>query len=395
VNPRDQILSIDEVTTYARAWALGLEWPIDPNPIDQDFVTRAAYIWRNGWQYFYDAYIASAAPLKWEVYSLPDTSGEGTQPVYFDFSGDQPVGTFTATSSFSTSTLTTSPFDVVITTSLAGSLTNHALVEKLPQGWSASNINNGGSFNALNNTISWGPFFDSGSRSLIYTAIPPSGGILGHVAFIGALSVDGGMVPISGTRELGSFSNEQLSLGSASEVFDGKFALSSVDVTAQQGVRWSAFSLDSWIQVQPESTEGTGSGKVFFSLSKNETGSNRVGQVNIGGKLFSVTQNPLVSPGALKVNDWNLTDIGYVYGYTETWGYSVFMGSVYMDSYPWIYQIPFDWIYHISSFPNIPTGTNLWFYNSTLGNIFVSDGEGGWFRAQNTGWAWDNFLNPL
>jgi hypothetical protein len=376
VNPRDQVLA---------------------NPINQDFVTRAAYIWRNGWQYFYDLYKGydeNASPVWWDVYSLPDTSGEGTQPVYFDFSGEQPTGTFTAVSAFSTNELTVSPFEVSISTSLSGSLTNHAIVEKLPPGWSASNINNGGSYNSFNNTISWGPFFDSSPRTLIYTAIPASG-LLGHAAFIGALSVDGGSVPVSGQRELGSWTPEQLSLASPSARYGGEFTLTSVDVTAQQGVRWTAFSNDPWIQVLAESTEGQGSGKVFFSLSKNETGATRQGQINIGGRLFTVDQDPFVSGVALIPNQWNLTEIGYVYGYTENWGYSIFMGFVYLEAYPWIYQSNFSWLYKLGSSPLDGGGTSFWFYNSELGNIYVADNEGGWFRSQNTGWAWNNFLNPL
>jgi hypothetical protein len=52
-------------------------------------------------------------------------------------------------------------------------------------------------------------------------------------------------------------------------------------------------------------------------------------------------------------------------------------------------------LYKLGSFPLDGGGTSFWFYNSERGNIYVADNEGGWFRSQNTGWAWNNFLNPL
>ena len=90
---------------------------------------------------------------------------------------------------------------------------------------------------------------------------------------------------------------------------------------------------------------------------------------------------------------WNLTSIGWVYGYTANWGYSVFMGFVYMQG-NYIYQIPFGWMYLFSSTPIQGGGTYYWFYSSTLGWIYVNDTFGGFFQAENNGWAYDNFLDP-
>jgi hypothetical protein len=102
-----------------------------------------------------------------------------------------------------------------------------------------------------------------------------------------------------------------------------------------------------------------------------------------------------VSGGGLTPNDWNLTEIGWVYGYTPEWGYSLWMGFVYMANLPYIYQIDFGWFY-LSTADPIAGGTTFWFYSQTLGWVFVNDTFGGFFQAEfnNPAWSFDNFLSP-
>lgn len=96
----------------------------------------------------------------------------------------------------------------------------------------------------------------------------------------------------------------------------------------------------------------------------------------------------------LTVGEWNFTDISWVYGYTPQWGYSLFMGFVYMDL-PWIYQINHGWTYLSGSFALNPEGLGFYMYNATDGWIYTQDNYGGFYWLIGTNPAvWKNFFNP-
>ncbi|HSH09497.1 MAG TPA: hypothetical protein VK995_03865 [Oceanipulchritudo sp.] len=97
----------------------------------------------------------------------------------------------------------------------------------------------------------------------------------------------------------------------------------------------------------------------------------------------------------LVIGDWNLTEIGWVYGYTPEWGYSLFMGFVYMDL-PWIYQIYHGWNYLSSSFPLTPQGLGFFMYNVNDSWIYTQDNYGGfyWLIGTSNPAVWKDFLNP-
>ena len=88
---------------------------------------------------------------------------------------------------------------------------------------------------------------------------------------------------------------------------------------------------------------------------------------------------------------WNYTPVANIYGHTENWGYSTFMGNVCMN-YPWVYQLSFGWLYH---FLTGEGGDAFYLYNLELGWIYVDINHGGWFYYNDgSGWELDNFLNP-
>jgi hypothetical protein len=90
---------------------------------------------------------------------------------------------------------------------------------------------------------------------------------------------------------------------------------------------------------------------------------------------------------------YNLTSIGYVWGYTQNIGYSLYMGYIYMQM-PYVYHYTaFGWFYYADSIPLNP-GTAHWFYSQSLGWVYVNDTYGGFFQAENKGWAFNNFLSP-
>ncbi len=74
------------------------------------------------------------------------------------------------------------------------------LVEETPpDGWTISDINDGGVYEAASGMIKWGPFFDDIGRTLTYTALHPAGA-WGAQAFDGTMYVDGDNEPICGDK---------------------------------------------------------------------------------------------------------------------------------------------------------------------------------------------------
>lgn len=100
-------------------------------------------------------------------------------------------------------------------------------------------------------------------------------------------------------------------------------------------------------------------------------------------------------PG-LAVGEWNFTDIGWVYGYTPEWGYSLFMDFVYMGESPWIYAINSGWTYLAGSFELAGGGLGFYMYNEADGWIYSQDNYGGfyWVIGTSDPEVWKNFLTP-
>ncbi|MEO8426498.1 MAG: FG-GAP-like repeat-containing protein [Verrucomicrobiota bacterium] len=81
--------------------------------------------------------------------------------------------------------------------------TVYAVEDHPPVGWSVANLNDGGRFDALNQTVKFGPFFDADARVLSYE-ITPSANESGPKKFSGTISVDGSSLPIGGADIINS-----------------------------------------------------------------------------------------------------------------------------------------------------------------------------------------------
>ena len=75
----------------------------------------------------------------------------------------------------------------------------YAVQDGPPNGWTVSNISASGSYDAVNNLVKWGPFFDATKRTLQYTVTPPLGSS-GTQQFAGVASFDGSSIAITGSR---------------------------------------------------------------------------------------------------------------------------------------------------------------------------------------------------
>jgi uncharacterized delta-60 repeat protein len=206
ITARDWRLEIGEVTAYAAAWRTGGLWCCEPNPIPMNYVTRAAALWRGGETYRVDPRITSP-PLWWVNNSAPgaqlklDNNGTSQRRL--------PVGFLAA-----------EPVQVAIAASPVAGTSAYAIEEALPAGARLVSIDGGGTYDAVQNLLKWGPFLDDSARILHYEValMQPQGGAL---RFEGSASFDGSLALTQGPDGLRSTSH--LTVSSAPK--DGKWTL--------------------------------------------------------------------------------------------------------------------------------------------------------------------------
>jgi len=170
--PADDAISADELTAYAAAWKREQPWPIAPNPIPMDYVTRAAALWKAGENYREAA--ASGSPRDW-INGLP------TVPAAADALVVPLAGTAVRSRTISDTPLSTR---VEIQVLAAPGSRAFAVEETLPEGQAPTDISAGGNWSAGSRTIRWGPFFAGASPTLHYT-VGRWAGARGRVSFDG------------------------------------------------------------------------------------------------------------------------------------------------------------------------------------------------------------------
>jgi hypothetical protein len=84
-------------------------------------------------------------------------------------------------------------------------------------------------------------------------------------------------------------------------------------------------------------------------------------------------------PGILTAGEWTRTDFGWVFGLTDDWGISTYLGYVYTADFPYVYQTNLGWMYLVSS-----DGDNHIFYTWDQGYILINEGFGGFYYVYAT-----------
>jgi hypothetical protein len=233
---QDRSINLAELTAYAAAWKQGTTWPTGPVPIPMSFVTRAAMIWRHGEAYLFDPN-QGPPPLCW-VPANQGTAGltalDGTTTER-NASGDSTPG---------------SGSNVRITITPAAGVSSYAVEEKVPFGWTVSNISDEGRFDAVASVIRWGVFLDSNPRVLKYTLTPPPA-----VASIGRLggfvSFDGVSREISGSdRMVATDAGTTVHLDRCEPASDGTIQLQLSGPAGQVGTLESSTDLVTWTEVK-------------------------------------------------------------------------------------------------------------------------------------------------
>lgn len=84
-------------------------------------------------------------------------------------------------------------------------------------------------------------------------------------------------------------------------------------------------------------------------------------------------------PGILTPGEWTQIDFGWVFGVTDDWGISTYMGYVYVADFPYVHQVDLGWMYLVSS-----SGNDHYFYTWDKGWILINEGFGGYYYIYST-----------
>ncbi len=194
-DPAKWTFSAKEVDLYTTAWKHCERWPIAPNPIPVNFVTRAGFLFAKGGSYTLSThYPTPIPPMLWVSPSIETTSL---------FGHEEPWATnhlASAVASLPTNYVVGVPFDVSIAVTLAASVKAYALEEVPPIGFAVTNVSDGGVFCRETRKIRWGVFSDKDPRTLSYQllAFTNSPNI---AKFAGVISCNGINQRITGQRE--------------------------------------------------------------------------------------------------------------------------------------------------------------------------------------------------
>jgi hypothetical protein len=212
ISPPDNRITIAELSAYYNAWRKGSNWVVGPNPIPQDYVTRASAIWEAGEYYRFDVAFTNA-PLWWvnvprnptEVQPASSAKAGETNNVAKKVAAAVPAETGAAalrvTSLLPAQFNPGVPLLVTNQVRLVAALRAYTVEETPPAGWVVSGISDGGRFDDINRKIKWGPFFDKQDRDLTYIAVPP-GQEFGRRVVGGAGSWDGRTATVAGSRTI-------------------------------------------------------------------------------------------------------------------------------------------------------------------------------------------------
>ena len=93
----------------------------------------------------------------------------------------------------------TQPLTVVITVTPPPGTIAYGIEDQTPSGWTdVSNIDNGGTWDAIHRKVKWGPYFTDEPLTLHYLLTPPIPATGGTPCFRGVISIDGNNQSVSG-----------------------------------------------------------------------------------------------------------------------------------------------------------------------------------------------------
>ena len=221
LSPRDNRITIAELSAYYNAWRTTNAWTLSPTNIPIEYVTRATYLWEGGEYYRQETNAASGgagtAPLWWVKAGAP-AAGNGGGVLARGAGADRAAGVVAAPlqvlAIFPEAFAAGSAAAVRYQALPSSGMRTYALEDVPPAGWRVVSVQDGGTYDAVNRKVKWGPYFDRKPRSVGYTVVPDR--LVAGQRFEGRGSYDGLLVAVTGRRG----AVEEPSLVSARVVMD-------------------------------------------------------------------------------------------------------------------------------------------------------------------------------
>jgi hypothetical protein len=208
LSPRDNRITIAELSAYYNAWRTTSSWTLSPTIIPIEYVTRATYLWEQGEYYRQDLNPAtggsSSAPLWWVKVSASG-SNSATPDAAKSLAGSgkraapgSSLAPLVVTAALPVAFVPGTPATVRYRAEVFSGMRTYAVEDVPPAGWRVLSVGDGGSYDASLKKVKWGPFFDRLSRELTYTVVPDR--IERGMRFQGVGSYDGLIVSVEGQR---------------------------------------------------------------------------------------------------------------------------------------------------------------------------------------------------
>ena len=208
LSPRDNRITIAELSAYYNAWRTTNAWTLSPTNIPIEYVTRATYLWEQGEYYKQDTNSltggSSTAPLWWVKAAAPNSvasvrdSENATVSTQVRRSGVT-TPPLQVVSIFPETFLAGKPATVCYQAIPSTGMRTYAVEDVPPAGWRVESVSEGGVYDPVNRKVKWGPYFDRMPREVGYTVVPDRVGP--GMQFVGVGSYDGLLVSMTGRRE--------------------------------------------------------------------------------------------------------------------------------------------------------------------------------------------------
>lgn len=143
------------------------------------------------------------------------------------------------------------------------------------------------------NSYTWGTTFSNGVPTGV--ANPPAALTTGSTyfwkvqGFHSGTPISNGNFSSTSSFIVGSVCTYSIS-GSSSYSAPADGGSSSFSLTTQTGCDWTANSNQSWVTLTSSNSSGTGSKTINFTVSQNQTSSNRNAEISVQGLTFSISQ---------------------------------------------------------------------------------------------------------
>jgi len=181
-NPTNFIVAMNEVTAYGAAWKKGQTWPIGPNPIPIEYVTRAGALWKSGESYRFD-HVAGEPPLCWVPSQVGAFGSFDPGDMSTRAAGNQVVRRIVPPSAGDAPLALT----VSILAQPQPGVLSYAVEDQPPAGWVIHSADTKGEIDGASGRVRW-LFHDAAARELRYQVRPqleagPIGAFGGTAAF--------------------------------------------------------------------------------------------------------------------------------------------------------------------------------------------------------------------